>query len=193
MSTTAELIERIKSREADTLRSLFSEINPYLAKILAGHRLPREQVHDILQDTWLTFFKNISQYKGESQIKVFVAGIMLNKLREAHRTQNRYSYEDDSEKFMQSSFNAEGWWNVRSHGPSESLQHKETARFIADCLDGLSASQREAFILREIEDKNTEEICNILDLNVSHLGVLIYRAKDKLRQCLEGKAGEMRK
>lgn len=192
MSDTAELIEKIKSRDPEVLNRLFSEINPYLVKILAGHRLPKEQGHDILQDTWLTFFKNIEQFNGASQLRVFVAGIMLNKIRESRRAQARYSYEEESEKFMDQSFTPEGWWNFRTRGPSEALQNKETANFIADCLEGLSPSQREAFVMREIEDKNTEEICNILQLNVSHLGVLIYRAKDKLRQCLEGKAGSLK-
>jgi len=42
-----------------------------------------------------------------------------------------------------------------------------------------------AFILREVENLATDEICRILDVNRNHLGVLLYRGRNQLRECLE--------
>ena len=44
-----------------------------------------------------------------------------------------------------------------------------------------------AFVLRELEGLTTEEICKILDVNRTNLGVLLYRSRNRLRECLETK------
>jgi len=42
-----------------------------------------------------------------------------------------------------------------------------------------------AFNLKQVEELMSKEICNILDISNTNLGVLIYRAKNKLRECVE--------
>ena len=43
------------------------------------------------------------------------------------------------------------------------------------------------FILREVEGFGTDEICNILEVTRTNLGVLLYRVRNRLRECLEAK------
>ena len=47
-----------------------------------------------------------------------------------------------------------------------------------------------AFVLREIEELETEEICKILDVTRTNIGVLLHRARNRLRECLETKGIE---
>ena len=61
----------------------------------------------------------------------------------------------------------------------------EIAKFLKDCMERLAALQRMAFALREIEEMDTEEICNILDVSRTNLRVLLYRGCNGLRECLE--------
>ncbi len=44
-----------------------------------------------------------------------------------------------------------------------------------------------AFILREVQEFESKEICKILEVTVTNLGVLLYRARNRLRECLEAK------
>ena len=44
-----------------------------------------------------------------------------------------------------------------------------------------------AFVLREVEELDTEEICKILDVTPTNFGVLLHRARARLRACLEKK------
>jgi len=41
--------------------------------------------------------------------------------------------------------------------------------------------------MKEIEGLKTDEICNIMEVSVTNLGVLLHRARNRLRECLEGK------
>jgi RNA polymerase sigma-70 factor (ECF subfamily) len=58
---------------------------------------------------------------------------------------------------------------------------------LSSCLEALADRQRVAFTLREVEGFTTEEVCNILGVSANHLGVLLFRARNGLRECLEAK------
>ena len=53
------------------------------------------------------------------------------------------------------------------------------------CLETVPTQQRLAFLLREVEGFTTQEICKILQVSRTNLGVLLYRARNRLRECLE--------
>jgi DNA-directed RNA polymerase specialized sigma24 family protein len=60
-------------------------------------------------------------------------------------------------------------------------------KLISDCLELLPLNQKMAFNLKEIEEEMTEEICNILSVSATNLGVLLFRARNQLRECIEKK------
>jgi RNA polymerase sigma-70 factor (ECF subfamily) len=72
-------------------------------------------------------------------------------------------------------------------GPEEETLALELSELIRDCSASLSQSQRAAFHLKEVERESTASICNILGVSETHLGVLLFRARNKLRECLEKK------
>ena len=179
-------IQKIKERDSAALQALFQEVNPYLVKFLGAQKLSRPQIEEVIQASWATFFENIDSYEGRSQIKVFVAGIALNKMREMRRSEKKYIPEEETELMLSASFTPDGWWKTPPLNPDQILNSKEIGAAIEECLEGLSLSQRQAFLLKEVEDEPTEEICQVLNISISNLGVLIFRAKEKLRLCLQG-------
>ncbi len=184
--TSDQALSLLRNRDESFLVELFKEINPYLHKILCGYHVSKESSQDLIQATWEVFLKNLDKFEGRSQIKVFLAGILLNKIREDRRVLKRFAPEEDIEKITNSAFTIEGWWKLDPVDPQTLMQSKQALEFIEECIEGLSEAQKNAFILREIEDEDTENICKILGISVSNLGVLIFRAKEKLRSCLEG-------
>ncbi|MBI3491683.1 MAG: hypothetical protein HY047_07885 [Acidobacteria bacterium] len=61
-----------------------------------------------------------------------------------------------------------------------------TTEATGNLIETLPNSQREVFVLREIEELGTQEICKILGRTVTHVGVLFHRARARLRECMEG-------
>ena len=59
--------------------------------------------------------------------------------------------------------------------------------WLDDCLEALADRRRSAFVLREVEELPTDEICKILEVTPNNLGVLLFRARNGLRECLEAK------
>jgi RNA polymerase sigma-70 factor (ECF subfamily) len=181
------ILKSLKDRDPTILAGLFNELNPYLLKMAGARRILGEQAEELVCRTWETFFENIESFQGRSEVKSFLGGILINKIREERRYQDRYEPEEDPEKIFSHSFSPEGWWKRPPPDPAQLLSRKQTRTAIEDCLEGLSSNQKEAFLLREVEGEDSASICNILDVSITNLGVLLFRAKEKLRQCLEGK------
>ena len=59
--------------------------------------------------------------------------------------------------------------------------------WLVRCTEGLSTDQRAAFQMKVVEDRETEDVCKILGVTPTNLGVLLFRARNKLRECLEKK------
>jgi RNA polymerase sigma-70 factor (ECF subfamily) len=54
-------------------------------------------------------------------------------------------------------------------------------------MEGVPIRSQLALVLREVEGFSTEEICDILQFSRSHLGVALYRSRNRIRECLEAK------
>jgi RNA polymerase sigma-70 factor (ECF subfamily) len=180
----------LKNRDRIFLEALFREVNPYLGRVCAANQIYRENADEVIHQTWEKFFTNIEQFEARSKIRTFICGILFNKIREYRRAEGKTIYEDDSEKVMSNSFSPDGWWKVAPHSPQKILELKQSGDFIKECMEGLTEQQKAAFFMREIDDDSADSICGVLDVSMTHLRVILFRAKDKLRKCLEGKANE---
>ena len=58
---------------------------------------------------------------------------------------------------------------------------------ISDCLETAPERQRLAFQLREGEGLSSGEICKILGVSVTNLGVMLHRLRNRMRECLEAR------
>lgn len=187
VNLSPQILEELKNRNPIVLAKLFTEVNPYLYKILGSRRIYNEHAYDLLQETWQTFLENLDKFEGRSQVKTFLAGILINKIRESQRFQKKMIPEEDHEKIIGQSFTPDGWWKQDPDSPEKLLQSNQTMSFIQECMESLTENQREAFFMKEVDQDQTENICKILEVSSTHLGVLLFRAKQKLRQCVEGK------
>jgi RNA polymerase sigma-70 factor (ECF subfamily) len=87
-------------------------------------------------------------------------------------------------------FDGGNQWTYSPVEPHRFSEATETMGLIEECMEGLTEQQKMAFYLREVEGESTDAVCNILSVTNTNLRVLIYRAKNRLRKCLEGRFAE---
>jgi RNA polymerase sigma-70 factor (ECF subfamily) len=71
-----------------------------------------------------------------------------------------------------------------SAGPERLLLSGEIGAMQESAMQGLSPTERTAFVLRHMEDRSTEEIAMALGIPPSAAKQAVYRAVQKLRQRL---------
>ncbi|HLJ44901.1 MAG TPA: sigma-70 family RNA polymerase sigma factor [Bryobacteraceae bacterium] len=94
---------------------------------------------------------------------------------------------DPIDEVFESRFDSKGNWSRPPADLERLMLSKEIGELIRGCMDGLPVNQREVFVLREVEGLETSEICKILAVSVTNFGVLMHRARARLRECLEAK------
>lgn len=185
---STEFLTQIQSRESNTVEKLVRSYTEALYKGALGLGFDATAAEELVQNVWVTFFDVAPTFQGRSHVRTFIFGILYNKAKEARREGKRIDNSDPIDEIMNSKFAADGHWTKPPMDPLKFVETVETMTLIQKCIDGLPLNQRMAFCLREIDDHGTSDICNVLGVTVTNLGVLLYRAKNRLRECIEGKA-----
>ncbi len=146
-----------------------------------------QDAEDLVQDVFTTFLEKLENFEGRSQLRTWLFGILHRKALERRRASIKDDRMDSIDEVFESRFDGNGKWTRPPADLERLLLSKEIGEIIRGCMNGLPVNQREAFVLREIEGLDTGEICKILEVSVTNFGVLMHRARARLRECLEGK------
>ena len=178
-----DFIKRLKDQDRECVSHLVELYHETLIKGAIKQGLAYDQAEVVVQNTWGSFFENVQNFEGRSHIRTYLFGIMYNKAKETFRDNKKYTHDYD-ESALDSLFDDEGGYNTPPKDPHSWLDSKETSLILKEEIDKLPEKQRMAFTLKEIQGEKTEDICNILKVSNTNLGVLIYRAKNNLRIAL---------
>ena len=152
---------------------------------------------DLVQETFLAALKARKNFQGRSSVRTWLIAILKNKIVDLIRKRVREQASDNIEFLYDSaandtvdrSFNDEGDWRIRPSrwavDPMKLYEQKEFMDVLYQCLAELPERQAEAFMMREINELSTEEICKGLNISATNSWVMLYRARMWLRRCLE--------
>lgn len=186
--TSSQFIEQLKCRNSEAIERVVRSYTEALYRGALGLGFDPLTSEELVQSVWVTFFDVAATFEGRSHVRTFIFGIMYNKALELRREKKKIENTDPIEEVMESRFDSTGRWSKPPVDPEQFLVASQTMELIQKCIDALPINQRMAFCLREIDDHGSSDICNILGVTVTNLGVLLYRAKNRLRECIEGKS-----
>ena len=182
-----EIPARIRAGDRHTIQTV---VETYLGQILRAARgagLGPQRAEELTQATFATFIEKAEKFEGRSHVRTWLFGILYKKIAEARRQLQREVQMDDIEDVVEKRFNPDGSWARPPQPVDLQLYRTEVGKLIEDCLEVVPTQQRMAFTLREAEGLGTDEICKILEVTRTNLGVLLYRGRNRLRECLETK------
>ncbi len=172
--TDEEVIRRVQ--EGD--KEMFGEIvERYWGKLASYIRRmtnqPEEEVEDLLENVLVSAYVNIQGFDTGKKFSSWIYRIAHNKSVDYFKKNKPKRLEDDemladSKKLME-----------------EMEIDKEERNRIRKAVERLEVKYREVILLYYFEDKNYEEISDILHVPVDNVGVMLFRAKNKLRQIYE--------
>ena len=183
----AELTARIRAGDREALQAV---VHAYMGQILRAARgtgLSPQHAEDVTQATFATFIEVAPRFEGRSHVRTFLFGILYKKIFEARRELQREQQFDAIDDLVEKRFKTNGSWQRPPRPIDLQLHDAEIREAIDGCLEQVSTQKRMAFVLREVQGLATEEICKILEVTRTNLGVLLYRVRNHIRECLEAK------
>ena len=144
----------------------------------------REDAEDVLQDVFLSAYKNLNDFDQELKFSSWIYRIAHNKVighfRKVTARPKTTTYEGDSQLL-----------NILAseEDVARNLERKYTATEVRRLLDTLDEQYREVLVLKFLEEKDYKEISDILEKPMGTVATLISRAKKQFKE----KSDKMRK
>ncbi len=178
-----------------------AEINPeqwlrqdgdYLFRYALSRLRDASAAEEVVQETFVAGLRAAHQYSGKGAERAWLLGILKRKIIDYIRRRNRTSgstLSESEEGWADSLFDSSGHWKADprflSAQPSDALEREEFWAAFRDCLARLPPRQADVFVLRELDDAASAEICKALEISTSNLWVLLHRARLQLARCLQ--------
>ena len=166
----------------------------YLMRVARLQLRDTALAEDVVQDTLAAALTAKDGFTGKSSVKTWLTGILKHKIVDAIRRKQRepvaastLDEEADLEDF-EGLFKENGSWQSPPADwgdPEQSLSRQQFFDVLQVCLDRLPPNTARVFMMREVMELSSEEICKELTITANNLWVILYRARMSLRECLE--------
>jgi RNA polymerase sigma-70 factor (ECF subfamily) len=145
-----------------------------------------------LRDRALAEDEGRARFAGKSSHKTWLTGILKHKIidiiRRKSREQPLTSSDDESESdAVDALFEDNGHWRQFPSNwgdPEKTLENKKFWEIFEICSRLMPARTASVFMMREVMELTTEEICKALAITPTNLWVMLHRARLSLRECL---------
>ena len=166
----------------------------YLLRVARLQLRDAALAEDVVQDTLAAALTAQGGFTGKSTVKTWLTGILKHKIVDAIRQRQRQpvvvaSFDDETDlDDFDPLFKDNGAWQAPPADwgdPENALSRQEFMSVMEICLEKLPPNTARVFMMREVMELDTDEICKELTITANNLWVILYRARMSLRECLE--------
>lgn len=174
--TDAAIIERVLAGDCESYAVLVARYRDRYARFAVHMLGNREDAEEALQDAFVRAYGSLASCQDRERFGSWLFRILANRCRTAgsKRRRRERTFVRDEIALAQASVD-------------HSSERREWMEEIERALDMLEPAQREAFLLKYVEELSYDEMARVTSAGVSALKMRVKRACDRLRELL----GEM--
>jgi RNA polymerase sigma-70 factor (ECF subfamily) len=169
------LVRRVLAGETQVYAGLVEryrdQLGRYAVRMLGNHA----DAEDALQDTFVRAYRSLARCEPE-RFRYWLFGILINRCRTyaTQRAKRHTMFAND--EFV-----------VANAASAHTVDQQEWRESIKWALEQLPSDQREAFLLKHVEDMSYEEMQELTGARVPALKMRVLRAREALRRILQEK------
>jgi RNA polymerase sigma factor (sigma-70 family) len=170
-----QIVERILTGEKQLYEKLMRKYDQRLFRIGMSIINDEAEARDIMQNTYINAYLQLASLKNRSNFGTWITKILLNEslLRKKRKLKQQQTLNKQLSNEMET--------------PLKSLLNKELKALLEKSISELPEKYRLVFVMREIEEMNTYETMEVLNLSESNVKIRLSRSKEMLREKLTGK------
>jgi RNA polymerase sigma-70 factor, ECF subfamily len=172
--TDAELVAAAAAGDVDAFAMLsrrYRDLYTRFAVRMVGNR---DEAEDVLQSAFIRAFRALGSCRDPERFGAWLYRIVTNECRTfvVRRVRRERRIVRDDATFQAASVDP-------------AVDARETLEDVEYALAQLDADQREAFLMKHVEDLSYEEMADITGVGISALKMRVKRACTRLRELLE--------
>ncbi len=175
------LIKKAKEGDEGSFEALILSCKGKAYNIALRYVKNENDALDVLQESFIKIFRNLSKFNEESKFETWVYRIVVNTCNDfLRKNKNKYNEisvlldENDHEKELDIPDN--------TPPPEAVILNKEHSEYILDCLEKIPIDHREIIVLRDIKGFTYEEISEILECSIGTVKSRISRARNNFKE-----------
>ena len=173
-----DVLARILAGETELYEIIIRRYNPYLFKIGRSYGFSHADSEDIMQETYLKAYLNLSSFENRSSLKTWIVKIFVHECYQRKNIlRNIIEKPADTMEFE----NAQPMFMGNGKGPESITINNELRHVIEQAIRQIPEDYRLVFSLRELAGLTTTETAETLNLTESNVQVRLNRAKTMLR------------
>ncbi|OQP62037.1 RNA polymerase subunit sigma-70 [Niastella vici] len=179
-----ELIQQLRAGDELAFKSLVENYQDLVYNTALGVVQNSEDAEDVAQEVFIQVYRSIDQFKGDARLSTWIYRITTTKALDHIRSRKRKKRF----AFITSLFGPNDELihePVDFQHPGVALDRKEQAALLFRMIDQLPENQKVAFTLHKSEELSYQEIADVMQLSVSAVESLLFRARQNLRKLLE--------
>ena len=182
-----EIIDNILNDRSVGFKTLVDKYQLLVVNTCYGFVHNREDAEDIAQEVFIEVHKSLHKFRKESKLSTWLYRISSNKSLNFIRDNKKNSWFQSLDILFSSE---KSFGKVielsdsKNNIPDTIIENKETGDFIYDAISSLPKNQNVAFTLHKYEDLSYKEIAEVMELSLSSVESLLFRAKKNLQDKL---------
>src|SRR5450631_4258057 len=184
VSEELTLVQAAKRGDDSAFEELVRRYDRNVFRIAQHITQNREDAEDVVQEAFLKAYKNLEKFQEQSKFYTWLVRIAVNEalMKLRRRRPERTVSLDEEVKTEEDSVPREvaDW----SPNPEQQYNQAELREILTRTIQGLPATFRTVFVLRDVEGLSTEETADALDLSIPAVKSRLLRARLQLRERL---------
>jgi RNA polymerase sigma-70 factor (ECF subfamily) len=181
--TDGAFVERARAGDADAFRVLVERHSRSLFRLAFRMTGNEQDAEDVVQESFLRAYRQLGRFDERASFGTWLYRIATNCALDLVRSRNRRAVRT-------AAADGEGDDPVLTlpsgdPGPERAALSGELRDRVAEAMNGLSATERTAFVLRHFEGMRIEEVSRVLECQPGAAKHSVFRAVQKLRRALE--------
>lgn len=163
----------------------------YLYRYAMSRLRDTNAAEEVVQETFLNGIKKLSQFSGEGSQRGWLLTILKRKIVDHVRQRARFDRDGavgTDHDPLGEHFDRTGHWNQSvaawMNAPADAIESSELWAIVEDCLTHLPKGQAAVFTLSVMEELDSDQICQELEITSSNLWVRLHRARIGLANCV---------
>ncbi len=185
MSDRELIDEIITNNSQNAFRQLVERYQPHVTRTCLGFVANTSDAEDIAQEVFIEIYQSLGKFRNESKLSTWIYRIAVNKSINQLRKQKRDRMLRSIENFFAPKGDGSDALDIEggqdSHADRD-IEKKENKLILKNAINQLPENQRIAFILSKYQELSYKEISEVMDVTLSSVESLLFRAKSNLQK-----------
>jgi RNA polymerase sigma-70 factor (ECF subfamily) len=184
-----QLVERLKRRDEAAFNELVRAYEKRVFRLVLRMLGDRAEAEDVAQDVFITVFKSIDSFRGESKLSTWMFRVATNHCKNRIKYLDRRARGKKGELDELSEHDALESASMSSSAmvarPDQQAEANQIEAIVRAAISGLDEDQRALVVLRDVENLSYEEIQQITGLPEGTVKSRLHRARLQLAKAVQ--------